>query len=425
MRSFKIKNILWILAFMVMITAFLPLFNNHVRFNIGVNSYWSMLCVASILITSSRILKDKLLLYVFFYLIFFVYILGNTLWSNLPEWNKDAGKDTLFFIAPITLYSYFTLTGNYRGLAVLMKWTLIFIGLTCIMTIYSASIDPLYARTGRNYASDDPMSFSKLGGGGYGFAESLLCLFPMIIYYFRNSRKTPFSKPVIILFGILAFVALLRMQWFGPIIMSVFVIIIAFLGVKNLKISIVFIGIFLILVISIPKSVYTSLLKRTSRYFDAESEVYFKLNDMASFIEIGEVNEETGVGSRAERYPLLWEGFKANPVTGFYNSNSSRDITPGGHLYWMNRLTIYGLFGFLPFVFIFYLYIKRIIKHFDKEFTFYFLLSIFAGLGLGLIKNLTGKDFWIMIFFIIPSLYYLPLLKKSKASIIEKNYSGD
>ena len=33
-------------------------------------------------------------------------------------------------------------------------------------------------------------------------------------------------------------------------------------------------------------------------------------------------------------------------------------------------------------------------------------------IGLGFMKSLFGTDFWCMLFFIIPSLYYLPLLKK-------------
>jgi hypothetical protein len=77
----------------------------------------------------------------------------------------------------------------------------------------------------------------------------------------------------------------------------------------------------------------------------------------------------------------------------------------------MNNLTVYGILGFIPFILIFYFYIKKSINEFDTEFAFYFLLSVFSGIGLGLMKSLFGLAFWCMLFFIIPSLYYLPLLK--------------
>jgi hypothetical protein len=166
------------------------------------------------------------------------------------------------------------------------------------------------------------------------------------------------------------------------------------------------------LVVLVPKNIYSDLLINTSKYFNPDSDVYHKLNDMAMVIELGELNEKTEVGGRFERYPLLWKGFKVNPVTGFYNSGRTFDIAPGGHLYWMNKLTVYGIMGFIPFILIFYFYIKKCIKQFDPEFNYYFLISAFSGIGLGLMKSLFGEDFWSMFFFLLPSLYYLPLLKK-------------
>ena len=79
----------------------------------------------------------------------------------------------------------------------------------------------------------------------------------------------------------------------------------------------------------------------------------------------------------------------------------------------MNILTVYGILNFIPFMLIFYFYIKQSIQQFDSEFRFYFLLSVFSGIGLGFMKRLDGMDFWSMFFFVIPSLYYLPYLKKN------------
>lgn len=419
MEGLKSKIFLLFLAFMLMITIYLPIFYTHSRFNIGVHKYWAVVWFISLLWFAPRTFTNKSLLYTFFYLIILVFILLNTLWASVDEWNKrEARAEVLSFLVPMSLYVYFSISRDFDGLALLLKWTLIFIAITAILTIYSSTIDPLYVRKLSFEApTEEEKALMKLGGGLYGFAGALIFLFPIIVYYYRNSSKIPFTKPQILIFGVLCFVAVLRMQIFANIILSVLVIGLSLLGTKRIRKTIVIIGIFLSLMFLIPKQAYSNLLIDASRYFPRDSEVFFKLNDMATFIELGSVNEETGIGGRVERYPLLWKGFKNNPVTGFFNSRSSLDIAPGAHLYWMNKLTVYGFLGFIPFIFIFYLHIKKTIKLFDKEFTFYFLLSVGTGLGLGLMKSLFGKEYWCMFFFIIPSLYYLPLLKKKSSNI--------
>lgn len=420
MSGLKTKTFLLFLAFMLMITTFLTIFSAYSRFNIGVYKYWAYIWFISLIFLAPRIFTDKFFFFVLCFSIIFVYFLLNTLWNNVDEWNKrEARMEVLAFLVPMSLYAYFRFSRDFDGLALLVKWTLFFIAITAILSIYSSTIDPMYARslTGGDYTAAEAKTMQKLGGGAYGFAGALVFLFPMIVYYYRNSSKIPFSKPQILIFGIVCFVAVLRMQIFANIILSVFGIIFSLLGARKIRKSLIYSGIFLGLLILIPKNVYSDLLISASKHFNPDSDVYYKLNDMAVFIKFGEVSAETAAGGRIERYPLLWEGFKTNPLTGFYNSNSTLHIEPGGHLYWMNKLTVYGILGFIPFILIFYFYIKKVIKQFDPEFTFYFLLSVFSGIGLGLMKNLVGNDFWCMLFFIIPSLYYLPLLKKETSDI--------
>jgi hypothetical protein len=417
MGGLKTKTFLLFLVFMLMINTFLPIFSAYSRFYIGVNMTWVILWFISLIFLAPRTISDKFFLYVLFFSIIFVFLLLNTLWIDVREWDKKMDKDTLLSIlVSISLFAYFKISRDFDGLALLVKWTLVFIAITAILSVYSATIDPMYARslTGGVYTATEAKAFGKFGGGAYGFAGALVFLFPMIIYYYRNNSKIPFSKPLILIFGILCFVALLKIQIFANIIISVLAIIFSLFGSRRIRRSLIYVGIILSLLILTPKNVYSDLLIGASRYFKPESDVYYKLNDMAAFVKLGEVSAETAAGERVERYPLLWEGFKANPLTGFNNSNSTLHIEPGGHLYWMNKLTVYGILGFIPFILIFYFYIRRVIKQFDPEFTFYFLLSVFSGIGLGLMKNLAGTDFWYMFFFIIPSMYYLPLLKKKR-----------
>lgn len=419
MRELKVKNVMLFIAFMLMITTFLPIFVNNSRFRIGNYNNYVILWFISVFLFALHTLTNRNFVYVFFYWVILVFFLFNTVWIDIDDWNKRlASLEMLMFLVPISLYTYFLITREYESLAWLMKWTLIFIGITAIMTIYSTTIDPAYARnlTGGLFEETELKAFRKLGGGEYGFAGALLCLFPMIIYYYRNSSKIPFSKLQIFSFGILCFIAVVRMQIFANIILSVIVIIFALSGTKNIRKSLAYVFILVILLAAIPKHIFSNLLFGASTYFRQDSDIYFKLNDLGTFIELGQT-VTTSSGGRVDRYPLLWDGFKEDPLLGFFHSGSGMDISSGAHLYWMNKLTVYGILGFIPFVLIFYFYIRRTIRQFDNEFSFYFSLSVFAAIGLGLMKSLMGQEFWAMFFFVLPSLYYLPLLKKKPTTI--------
>ena len=86
----------------------------------------------------------------------------------------------------------------------------------------------------------------------------------------------------------------------------------------------------------------------------------------------------------------------------------------------MNKLTIYGIIGFIPYLAIYYYQIKRNIKYYDSEYTFYYLMSVASIIVLGFFKNLAGRELFYMLFFILPSLYFLPLNISPKQSLIKK-----
>ena len=73
------------------------------------------------------------------------------------------------------MYAYFRTSQDYKGLAILVKWTMILVGITAIMSIISSVIDPFYAR--KLIAGEGVGDIIKFGGGAYGFASALVCLF--------------------------------------------------------------------------------------------------------------------------------------------------------------------------------------------------------------------------------------------------------
>ncbi len=103
----------------------------------------------------------------------------------------------------ISILIYFRIEQDYLHFAKLVKWTMIFILITAIMTIYVSLKDPLYVR---NLTGIDAiksigevktiLSYQKYGGGDYSFASVLMCLFPIFIYFIKNNSKKYFKKTI-------------------------------------------------------------------------------------------------------------------------------------------------------------------------------------------------------------------------------------
>ena len=387
---------------------------------IGSHHLWTIIWFLSIIFLYPKIFKNKLFILLLIYGFFIVLILLNTLWANIDPWNKKQIINEFYvFSVAISVLTYFRLEQDYEGFALIIKWTLLFIFVSAIMSIITAYINPLYARdlTGISAFSESErvkiLGYTKYGGGNYSFASALVCLFPMLIYLYKSNDNSIFKKYQILLMGIIFFYALIKMQIVANILVAFIIIILSLLGRKNLKKSIGIYIILLILIVVIPSHIYAELFYNVANIFDTNSEIYFKLNEMGTFFITGGTVENNAISGRYARYPLLMQSFLSNPLWGGKEWN--------GHLFWMNKLAVYGLLGTLPFIYIIYYYVKKNIKYFDDEFSFYFLLSIFSIIGLGLMKALVGRELWYTFFIILPGFYYLQYLKQPQINKLKHN----
>ncbi len=153
------------------------------------------------------------------------------------------------------------------------------------------------------------------------------------------------NKLIIILF---LYFVVITMLFFGNILISTLFIILAFTSAKKLKRTAIFLSIFFIITISIPAENYAYILKATATLFPTNSENYKKMIGMAIFVETGEeTRDKVGMAKgRAARFPELLRTFLSNPFFGSAPNNSSTYEQAGAHLYWMNRLTVFGILGF-------------------------------------------------------------------------------
>lgn len=409
---------------MLMASTYLRVAFNNFPSILRSHHIWTIVWVGSLLIFYPQIFLNKILLYTLGYgCLLFLAI--QTIWNGMDAANQKRLFWEFYEIAiGVSVFTYFQVTRDYVRLAKITRWAIIFLFITAVMSIISSAIDPLYARniTAATSIIDEGdkarvLSFMRYGGGTYSTAAVFMCLFPILFYYYKNIKLSIIPKFQIIILSITIFLALLGIQIFGNILITVVISIIALLGTKRIKQSILVTSLFLSIIIIIPKGVYVNSLRTVSSYFKEDSDINYKLRDLALFIEAGAdiKNNSTGVSTRAERYPMLTRTFLKGPLFGcFYFSDGSTAGYNGlgYHLYWMNKLTVTGLIGFILFLYIPYMFIKENLTKFTSNYKFYYILASLSILSYGLIKAVVGRETWYAFFLILPGLYYLPLLIK-------------
>ncbi|SHJ97279.1 hypothetical protein SAMN05444280_14418 [Tangfeifania diversioriginum] len=379
---------------------------------------WAPLALITIILTRPSIFKKKLLIKVIFYGIFMVGILQFFLWNYLDDWNKGKifGEFYNIFIMISILY-YYKEKKEYHKLALIAKYAFIFILIGIIGTNIALSLDSMIVRQSASsgkFTSYQVMVYKYTGAMGYNYIQAMVCLIPILIFYIKNKQKMIFKTKTLIVVLLLLLITLIRSQVFANVLIAIFITILSLLDAKKFRKSVVIVLFFGFLFYLIPNSYYIDAIYYLGEKFEPGTAMHYKINDFAFFLKNPEIDIETGAGARAERYPMLFEALAANPLFGNSSYNSPYDIGLGAHLYWMNRLTLWGIPGFIFFVYILISIFKKISSLFDEHYRFYYFLSILAFVLLGLIKATGGREIWFMLIVVIPGLYFLPLLLKKE-----------
>lgn len=410
---------------MLMASTFLRLLFNNLPPILRSHHLWTIIWGISLLIFHPKIFLNKAMLYVLAYGLF-LFLATETIWSSIDEWNYTRLFFEFYEIAiGVSVITYFLQSKDYIRLAKITKWSIIFLFITAIMSIISSAIDPMYARdmTAISLLSENELaerlSLMRFGGGTYSTAAAFMCLFPVFIYYYKNIKISLISKKQIIILSGIIFLALIGMQIFGNILIAVAFGVIAVFGMKKMKQSILVISLVFSILVIVPKEFYINSLLSVSDFFKKDSDLNYKFKDLGAFVKTGgDIRDNsTGVGDRAERYPLLLKTFFKRPLLGCYyfsDEFGNGYNGAGAHLYWMNKLTIIGILGFVFFILIPYGFIKNQLRHFNSTYKFYYILASLSILSYGLMKNLAGRETWYTFFIILPGMYYLPLLKSKQ-----------
>lgn len=422
----KSLNFIAALVIVVLASTLLDVVGN--KLPVGLASFrffWGPLTLVILVVTRPNILVNGPMKFVLLYGFFFLVLFHYTLWQYLSEWNRDQFLNEFYPLVYMTaIWSYYYFKKDFTTLAKISIWAFMFVLITLVTTNIALSYDINIVRDAAHgeYTAYQEKIRKITGAAGYGYAQSFVLLIPLLVYHIKKRKKMVFSWHVLTAILILLIFTLARAQVFANFVAGVIITVLAFIGFQNRRktyIAAISLGLLLVL---IPSSFYTTVIIRVSNYFKPGTEMHTKLADAALLTEFQDIEATSGIGARADRYPNLLEALLARPLTGNASYNSPFDIGGGGHLWWMNKLAWWGIPGFLLFVFMLYKVYKNINSVFaDQEVRYYYFLSVLSFVLLGLMKNISGSQPWVMLIVVIPGLFLLTTLKNNSTYHAKNN----
>lgn len=384
--------------------------------------FWGPSVLLWIFLVKSSVFKNKTMRYLLLYGIISLGLLQYTIWKYMSDWHRLSFLDEFYSLAIFfSIFYYYKLRNDYKGLALVGKLGFIFVLITIILTNIALFIDPMVVRQSAfptGFSDLQAKVFKRLGPAGYGYAQALVCLIPIIFYHIKKNKKLLGGKNWLVIIVGLIFITMIRAQVMANLIAAAIILAISAAGAKRAKISFIMAFLVIVILFLIPKIFYANVFFTLSDLFDPKSTIAYKFEDFGKFIENPEFEGTTGAAGRAARYPYLLKEFFNKPILGAASSEGHPPVfmyesSMWTHLYWMYKLALWGLPGFLFFVFVLYRIYRDISSIFDPDFRFYYNLAVAAFILLGLMKNICGREPFLMLIVIIPGIYFLNYSNKA------------
>lgn len=348
------------------------------------------------------------------YLFIFIYFLAIPIfWSNVTVgFNYQIGyvwllKEISWTLLAILMTTYFIKSRDYYGFGVVSIVAIIFIIITSITSIYGFTLFPSATRqmaSGSAAYEGLETLFRNMGIGTFGFFSGVAFLVPIFVYYLKNKgldsrlRLYLFGFTLIILYSI--YMSVLTTSLFTAL--GLFIIGMSIKGV-NFTRQVVFPSMIIIITFIVFSYQIGQLMYLFENIFENTS-YEFKFNELGRAFEKSDFNPNSSQNYIAKErlsrsfYSLM--SFSENPIIGGGKSM--------GHAHWLDRLGLFGLLGFLPWVYIFVTQIKQNVKLFTGNYRIYYYLSFMSFIFFGLFKGgLESVEVSICIFFLAPGLYFI------------------
>jgi len=340
-----------------------------------------------------------------YWLLFNLYVYESNIATYNVRWLYYNELSPLF--VAILFYVLWIRDNALKELKYIIRVTLIFVFITSITSIIGLNKFPDAARlmAGRlgvlgDYETLD--MFNSLGIGGYDFFYGMAFAFPVIMFLLRKHWSNARIRYAILVFIAIVFYAIIKSQHTTAILYSVINIVFGAIGFKRLRTTFIAWFILVSVVLFVPNQFYADTLKSIAESLKGET-LSDRIYDLGVLIELAEEEtleeSDTHFGRRAERIPFLIDQFSQSPIIGGGEST--------GHVFWLDRLSLFGLIGLIPWVVILVVFFRKSTSIIKSEMLMYFLLSLFSFITVGFMKNSGGKLVYYFNFFIVPAILYL------------------
>lgn len=397
----KVSTFIKILSFFLMGKVYLLIVFESLPFPFSSFYFYSLAWFLCLLFFNTKILISRSLLYVYLFMALFYPLMLIGIYEE-DLLSLFQGTIIPLFVA-LSIGEYYFDREDYKGLGLLIGATIFFIIISAITTSIAVSVNPLAARhiggelqqTGRYDLID---FYKSMGIASYSFVVGLAFMIPVLIGIAKQKWRRLTLHYLFIIGIIILVFSFTRFQYTMALLFGSFGLIISLVSTRYRVVSTIILATILISLIIMPPSTYLQPLYNLVDY-TGSFRLQERIIDFQVFLEVGEIGGTAShAGRKTERIPILLDYIKEKPFLGTGFSS--------GHNFWLDWTSRYGFIGLLPWILIIYQQIRINLKRFDRDYKYYYLLSMASYIIFGFINNIDGSQMLIMIYLVIPGLYY-------------------
>lgn len=376
---------------------------------------WAYLVMAMILLKDYRVFatKSMLIVYLYFLIYLFMYAVGH---YDLTSHSNNVFDVVNRFI-PLSIIVAFSERYNYKSgpkdMRLFLRVSIFALAIASLASILVTIRYPQAVR-GTEYAfiNEDEIIYRRLGLGGYDLFSGLPFLLPLLVYHFKSKIiKTMKDKLFWILLIIVFTVCVYTGTIVAPIFLAFVLLFLAILGRRRFSINRWLIITLLFIVLITPGRFWGGILFSIGDSVK-NTEIRSKIYDLGTLFsegtDLGDVRaletSENQMETRLARAPTAIQTFLVNPIIGV--GEFRRGVGAIQHMFWLSLFAQFGIIGAFPLIWLLYYSIRRNLARFDQEYKYYYLVSVLGFIALGFIKVIGGWFMYLMIFFIVPNMYY-------------------
>ncbi len=392
------KIIIWISAILLLLDLFLPIFKENIdtRSFFGFNIFpWLWLGTLLIFEYKRFISKTYILLYLF---IFIAFIMNTIYWhkfNSIPWMISDIIN---LFIAT-TLIDYFISSKDYKGLNICLYVILASIVITCLIDIF---IFYRYGYTSR-MIHEKQIHFKNFGFAGMMFYYGICLTLSVIMACFKSQKTRGLKKWFLLFYIIIVYYALFLAEYTTAFLIGTLGLIFGYLGRERVKYSLFLAFIVICIGLLLPRNIVSETVYYVAEQSEGET-MSARLSDLGLFISGEPTSTSTHIEARGARIPFQLKNIAQSPIIGGGPTTE--------HCFWLDRFSMFGIIGMIPWILIFIYQIRLTNFFIDDRYRYYYYVCLSLCIIMGLMKQLLGVYPFLVIFMIAPGLYLSDLYEK-------------